>query len=216
MFKRAIAASLIIFTACIAYAQDDNERYTEGKHYKAIATPLKTSYRDEEIGELMEFFSYSCIHCFRLEAGVERYLAEKPDNIRFTQVPVMFNERQAPEVRAYYVVEVLNLGGSAHKAIFDYINVQRKPLRTDAQFAQFFEQFGLSQDDYMKQAYSFAVNAKVNTSIYLTGKSEITGTPSILVNGKYLIDSGAVGGNEVALYAGQWLVEYLASDVNNQ
>lgn len=206
--KKALISGLLALFAFAVYAEEP--RYQEGVHYQRLSTPLKTSFRGDEIGEIMEFFSYNCIHCFNLEPAVERFLEEKPDNIRFTPVPVMFNERQAPEVRAYYVLKTLKLDKSAHRAIYDAIHRDRQSLRTDKQFAKFFEKnFGVDEDKYMATAYSFAVDPQVNRSVVMTGTSGIGGTPSIIVNGQYLIDSRAVGGNEMALYAAKWLVENL-------
>lgn len=205
MLKRIIAACFVVLAPFAAQAEE--ERYIEGVHYTTLPTPLQTTFRGEEIGEIMEFFSYGCIHCANLEPAIARFLAEKPENIRFTGVPVMFNERQAPEVRAYYVIKTLRLGDEAHQAVFKAIHNERKSLRSDAQFAKFFTQFGVSEDKYMATAYSFGVDPLVKKSIYLTGGSGIGGTPSIMANGKYLIDSNKVGGNEMALYVAKWLIE---------
>ena len=207
MLKRALVLCFVTLTAFAACAEE-TPRYVEGKHYTVLNTPLKTNHRGDEIGEIIEFFSYGCIHCYNFEPAVDRFLAEKPDNIRFTQVPVMFNERQAPEVRAYYVILTKKLGHDAHKAVFDAIHKNRKSLRTDKAFAKFFaDNFDMTEDQYMATAYSFGVDPMVNKSIYYTGNSGIGGTPTIMANGKYLIDSSAVGGNEMALYVAKWLVE---------
>jgi len=212
MLKRSLVFIGLLFTALSVHAEDE-ARYVEGVHYQVLSTPLKTSFRGDEIGEIMEFFSYGCIHCFNLEPALNRFLAEKPDNIRFTGVPVMFNERQQPEVRAYYVQKTLKLGPEAHQAIFDAIHKDRKSLRSDKQFAKFFaDELGVSEEKYMQTAYSFGVDPQVQKSVYLTGASGIGGTPSIIANGKYLIDSGAVGGNEMALYAAKWLIERDAAE----
>lgn len=205
MLQRALALLLMVFAIAGAQAE---ERYVEGQHYTVLEEPLKTSFRGDEIGEIVEFFSYNCIHCYNFEGPVKRFLAEKPDNIRFTQIPVMFNERQAPEVRAYYVAKTLKLGDEANEKIFTAIHKNRKSLRTDKQFASFFEdELGVDEEKYMATAYSFGVDPQVNRSIYMTGNSRIGGTPTVMANGKYIIDSGAVGGNEMALYVAKWLVE---------
>lgn len=207
MFKRTLMFCCA-FLVALSIQAEENPRFVEGQHYQVLSTPLKTSYRGSEVGEIMEFFSYGCIHCYNLEPAIARFLADKPENIRFTGVPVMFNERQEPEVRAYYVQQTLKLGDEAHQAIFSAIHKDRVSLRTDKQFAKFFaDNLGVSEDKYMQTAYSFGVDPLVKKSIYLTGTSGIGGTPSIVANGKYLIDSGAVGGNEMALYAAKWLVE---------
>lgn len=207
MIKRILALCLISLTSMAALAEDE-PRYQEGVHYTVLSTPLKTTYRGEEIGEIMEFFSYSCIHCYNFEPAIERFLDEKPDNIRFTQVPVMFNPRNEPEVRAYYVGQVLKIGDEANKVIFDTIHRERNALRSDAQFAKLFEdKLGVSEEKYMATAYSFGVDPMVQKSVRLTGNSRIGGTPTIIANGKYVIDSGAVGSNEMALYVAKYLVE---------
>lgn len=207
MFKRAVSVCLTLLASTGVFAADD-AKYQEGVHYTVLDNPLPTTTRGEEIGEIMEFFSYSCIHCFNVEPAIERFLEEKPDNIRFTQVPVMFNPRNEPEVRAYYVGQILKIGEQANKVIFDTIHKERKALRSDAQFANLFaEELGVSEEKYMATAYSFGVDPLVQKSIRLTGDSGVRGTPTIVANGKYVIDSGAVGGNEMALYAAKYLIE---------
>ncbi|MEJ2063156.1 MAG: thiol:disulfide interchange protein DsbA/DsbL [Reinekea sp.] len=207
MMKPLLAVSLVVFSlfGLNAFAEDE-PRYEEGKHYTLLSNPVKTTYRGDEIGEIMEFFSMSCIHCYHLEPGIERFLKEKPDNIRFTQVPVIFNNRQEPEARAFYVAEIMNLK-KAQPAIFERNFVERKPFRNDQDYAKFFTQFGMTEDEYMGKALSFAVDSKIKNAMYLTGTSAITGTPSIVVNGKYQIETGVVGGNETALYVAKWLIE---------
>lgn len=206
MLKRISLTALVLLTAVFSQAAE-TEKYVEGQHYIVLDKPLKTSYRGEEIGEIMEFFSYACIHCYNLEPGIARYLEQKPDNIRFTKVPVMFNGRQEAEVRAYYTVNTLRLGEEAHAAIYNEIHQKRNRLGTDSQFAKVLEPFGVTEEKYLATAYSFGVEPRVKAAAILTGQSQIKGTPGIVVNGKYLIESGAVGGNEAALYAAQWLVE---------
>lgn len=207
MLKRTLTLCLIALSSFAALAEEES-RYQEGVHYTVLSTPLTTSYRGEEIGEIMEFFSYSCIHCYNVEPAIERFVDEKPDNIRFTQIPVMFNPRNEPEVRAYYVGQILKIGEQANRVIFNTIHKERQALRSDAQFARLFaEKLGVSEDKYMATAYSFGVDPLVQKSIQLTGAARIAGTPTVIANGKYVIDSGAVGGNEMALYAAKYLVE---------
>jgi len=155
----------------------------------------------------MEFFSYSCIHCANLEPSLQAFKSNLPENIRFSPIPVMFNERQSAEVKAYYASVLLKINDDAHQSIFNEIHVARKALRSDKAFAQFFTRYGVSEDEYLAMANSFGVAGKVNQSVQLTGNSGIQGTPAIMANGKYLIDSGAVGGNNVALEVAQWLIE---------
>lgn len=211
MFKQPFFFIMLVLVSFSAVAEEP-PRYQEGVHYRTLAMPLKSTYRGEEIGEIVEFFSYSCIHCYNFEPVVEQFLQTKSDKIRFTALPVMFNERQAPEVRAYYVLQLKQLGKQAHQRIFDAIHAERKSLRTDKAFARFFaDNFDISEEDYMAAAYSFSVEPLVKKSVLYTGQSGIGGTPTIMANGKYVIDSSAVGGHEQALLVATWLIEQDAS-----
>jgi thiol:disulfide interchange protein DsbA len=192
------------FLSLFAFAED---KWVEGVHYKTLQQPLPTTYSGDEVGEIMEFFSYGCIHCANLEPAAQAFKKSLPDNIRFSPVPVMFNERQSAEVKAYYASVLLKINDEAHQAIFNEFHIARKPMRSDQTFAKFFTRYGISESDYLKMANSFGVMGKVNQSVQLTGNSGIQGTPAIMANGKYLIDSSAVGGNSVALEVAKWLVE---------
>ncbi|MDN3647684.1 thiol:disulfide interchange protein DsbA/DsbL [Reinekea marina] len=204
MIKKLMITAALFAVSLFAAAED---KWVEGVHYRTLANPLPTTYSGDEIGEITEFFSYGCIHCFNLEPAAQAFKKSLPENIRFSPVPVMFNERQSAEVKAYYASVLLKINDDAHQAIYNEFHVARKPMRSDKAFAKFFTRFGVSEDQYMAMANSFGVAGKVNQSIQLTGKSGIQGTPSIMANGKYLIDSGAVGGNNVALEVAKWLVE---------
>lgn len=204
MNKKILMAVALSFLSLFAIAED---KWVEGVHYKTLVNPLPTSYSGDEVGEIMEFFSYSCIHCANLEPSLQVFKSNLPENIRFSPIPVMFNERQSAEVKAYYASVLLKINDDAHQSIFNEIHVARKALRSDDSFAKFFTRYGVSEDEYLAMANSFGVAGKVNQSIQLTGNSGIQGTPAIMANGKYLIDSGAVGGNNAALEVAKWLIE---------
>lgn len=191
----------------VAVASQANEQWVDGVHYRTLPNALPTTYSGDQIGEIQEFFSYSCIHCFNFETPIAAFKASMPNNVKFTAIPVFFNERQAPEVKAFYAAQLLNVFDEAHMAIYNEIHVNRRPLRTDQAFAQFFERFNVSRDEYTKMISSFAVAGKVNQSAMLSRNSGITGTPSIMANGKYVINASAVGSNEKALEVALWLIQ---------
>ncbi len=155
----------------------------------------------------MEVFSYSCIHCFRLEPFIENWVEnQKPDDIRFTHVPVVFHDRQLPEVKAYYASKLLKVHDESHDAIFNEIHVNRNRLTDDEAFAEFFTRFGVSEEDYLTMANSFAVNVKANMAKEVTEKGQVTGTPSLVVNGRYLVTGRTAGSNEKMFDVAVWLI----------
>ena len=205
MLRQAMISAALAMVAVLSFAED--AQYQEGVHYQVLTNPLPTSFRGEEVGEIMEFFSYACIHCYNFEPAVERFKSTLPENIRFTPVPVMFNPRQEAEVKAFYISQMLGINDVVHMPIFNEIHNKRRAMRSDKSFAEFFANYGVEESKYLSYAQSFGINSKVNFSINLTRNSQIPGTPAIIVNGKYRIISEAVGGNEASLQVAQWLVE---------
>lgn len=203
MIKRLLGAALVV---CATLGLAQAEEYTAGQHYEVLPEKLPTNYRGEEAGEIMEIFSYSCIHCFNLEPFVQSWKQSKPDDIRFTPVPVMFSPRQAPEVKAYYASELLGINDESHRATYNEIHINRNRLSSDEDFAEFFTRFGVSEEEYMKMAGSFAVSVKVNQATKITEMSQVQGTPSLVVNGKYLVSGQTAGGNEKMFDVAEWLI----------
>ena len=42
--------------------------------------------------EVAEFFYYMCPHCYNFEPLVKEWLKDKPANVRFVQIPAMWNQ----------------------------------------------------------------------------------------------------------------------------
>jgi len=203
MIKRLLGAALVV-CATLGFAQA--EEYKAGQHYEVLPEKIPTNYRGSEAGEIMEIFSYGCIHCFNLEPFIQSWKQSKPDDIRFTPVPVVFNARQIPEVKAYYAAELLGIQDESHRATFNEVHINRNRLSSDEDFAEFYTRFGVSEDEYMKMANSFAVNVKVNQAQKVTEMSGVQGTPSLVVNGKYLVTGRTAGGNEKMFDVAVWLI----------
>ncbi len=203
MIKRLLGAALLV---CAFLGTTQAEEYKAGQHYLELPEKLPTNYRGEEAGEIMEIFSYSCIHCFNLEPFVQSWKQSKPDDVRFTPVPVLFNNRQIPEVKAFYASQLLKINDESHVPTYNEIHLNRNRLSSDEDFAEFFTRFGVSEEEYMNMANSFAVNVKVNQARKITEMSQIQGTPSLVVNGKYLVSGRTAGGNEKMFDVALWLI----------
>lgn len=203
MLKRLMLTAAVVV---LGFSSAQAEDFQAGTHYRVLPEKLPTSYRGDEAGEIQEIFSYSCIHCYNLEPFVQTWIQSKPDDIRFTHVPVLFNDRQLPEARAYYATQFLDIADATHMPIFNEIHLNRHRLGTDEGFADFISQFGVSKDDYLEMADSFAVNARINQARVITQKSGLSGTPSLVVNGRYLIDGRMAGSNQRMFEVAEWLV----------
>ena len=186
MIQKIIIALSLLLGSQLALAQA--EPYQEGVHYFKIAQiPAETG---SGIVEVTELFSYACSHCNTFEPFLESWNESKPDNVKFNRIAVAFG-RKAWEMlaRSYITAEMLGIEEQTHPAMMDAIWGQRKQFRTVDDLADFYAGFGVEKSAFLANYQSFAADSqlrKTQRDVQLFG---ITGTPSLVVNRKYRIQS---------------------------
>jgi thiol:disulfide interchange protein DsbA len=139
---------------------------------------------------------YSCIHCYNFEPHVQQWLTMKPDYINFVRVPTVWNPLARLHGQAFYAAEALGKGEEMHTPFFREIHVSGNLLENEAALAEFFSRFGVDETAFKSAFDSFAVHTKVQRADELTRRYRINGTPSVVVNGKYVTTASMAGGYE--------------------
>ena len=94
-----------------------------------------------------------------------------------------------------------------NSVIFQAMNVDNNPLASQADIAALFVANGVSEDDFSKAFNSFGVSSQVRQGIAIAKAAQITGTPALMVNGKYHVSSRKAGGQSDMLKVVDFLVE---------
>ncbi len=201
-----LGATMMLFGGTVQAQQEGMVPYQEGLHYfkidNAKAIPGDTV-------EVTEFFSYLCSHCNTFEPYVNSWAARIPDYVDFKRVPVVFG-RSSWELyaRAFATAEIMNLPEEAHMGMMDRIWKEKKMMRSLDQIADFYVEYGADKEKFLSTAQSFAVDGKIRKDQQLVRSYGITGTPSLVVAGKYRIaGSQAVPSFDVMLDVVDYLVE---------
>jgi len=158
--------------------------FKENVHYELVVPAQPTTTSGNKV-EVVEMFWYGCPHCFHLEPYVNRWLKKKPANVEFVRIPAIFQPSWEMAARAYYTAEVLGVLDKTHSALFDAIHELKKHFSSDADYQKFFEEHGVSANDFKRVFRSFAVEAKIRRAKDMTERYGIHGVPSLIVNGKY-------------------------------
>ena len=140
--------------------------------------------------EVVEVFGYTCPHCAHFEPLINAWKGKQPADVRVTPVPAAFGGYWETYARAFFAAETLGVLEKSHEQMFDAIHVSRK-LGLDAtpeQIGKFYEQYGVDAKTFANTMKSFGVETKLNRAKQFAARSQIEGTPSILVNGKYLVN----------------------------
>jgi thiol:disulfide interchange protein DsbA len=87
------------------------------------------------------------------------------------------------------------------------MHVQRKRLVSRLELRDLFEDNGVDPEQFDKAFDSFGVDSQVRQADARARSARISGTPSIMVAGKYLIETRAAGSQTNMLDIASYLVE---------
>ncbi len=150
--------------------------------------------------EVLEFFQYSCGHCYDLEPTMAAWKKKAPKDVEFRYVPTVWDESRKPQARLYYTLEALGLLDALHDKVYEAIHEKQIKLYAErpALDKWIAAQPGVDAKKFAETYDSFGVNNKVERAAQLTRNYRISGTPTVIVNGKYATGpSNAVVGNSV-------------------
>jgi thiol:disulfide interchange protein DsbA len=156
-----------------------------GTDYKLIDPAQPTSSGNKV--EVLEFFFYGCSHCFHLHPELTAWEKKMPKDVDLVFVPTIFNPGWEPMAYTYYALEVLGKNHELHNALYDAWNVNNIDLSDESKIAAFVAKHGVDSKKFSEAYHSFGVQSKIMRSKQLTQTYIIRGTPTLIVDGKYLI-----------------------------
>ena len=180
------------------------EQFEEGTHYEVIETPVRTA--DPGKIEVAEFFWYGCGHCYTFEPMLTQWKKTIAEDVDFRGSPAIWNQKMEIHARAFYTAQVLGVLDTMHPVIFQAMNVDRKRLSSEEEIEELFVANGVAAEDFVKAFSSFGVNSQVRQANSRVRAAKVSGTPSMMVNGKYRIDTRQAGSQANMLKIADYLV----------
>jgi thiol:disulfide interchange protein DsbA len=191
MFKRfaplrvlGLLAGLVLATACTAAGSHEPAPYTDGAEYVTIPGP---AHRLSDAGkvEVVEVFSYGCIHCAHFAPIADQMRKQLPPGVVFKLMPAAFNDEWVPYARAFYAAQKLGVVDQTHLALFKAKFDDHYPISTLDELADFYASHGVNRADFLRIASSDEVTAQIRKDAALVQQWQVDGTPTVVVNGKY-------------------------------
>jgi len=206
MIKQVLlTVSLLVFGIAGAVGQNAAKTYVIGTDYDLISPAVRTA--DPGKIEVVEFFWYGCGHCYTFEPVLEQWKKTLPEDANFRGVPAIWQEKMELHAKAYYTAEALGVLDKMHLVIFQAMNVDRKTLGSQAEIATLFVANGVSEEDFNKAFNSFGVKSQVSQAAATAKAAGLSGTPALMVNGKYYVSGRKSGSQAEMLEVVDYLVE---------
>jgi thiol:disulfide interchange protein DsbA len=173
-----VAAVLFISGTALAEAE-------LGKDYSLLNPPQPTSTKKIEV---LEFFFYGCSHCFHLHPLLSGWEKTMPKDVELVFVPTVFRDSWEPMANTYYALESMGKQQQLHDALYRAWNEQNMALVDEDTIADFVAKHGVDRAKFTAAYNSFAVQSKVTRAKQMIRSYGINGTPTLVVEGKYVIE----------------------------
>lgn len=204
----SVLVGLLLTKLCLAFSP--------GVDYQVLSlNPIPAAMVGQKPGEIkvVEFFSYACPWCFKLDPALTAWEKTLPANVTLTRVPVVFQSQWAMFTRVFYVATELHVEKKLHKNIFDAVQASYPEDPSAATPFSILKAVDFSTDQGIRDYFiaqginPIAINAVLNNPTRLdrdiTQASDlakallIAEIPSVVVNGRYLVSNRYSGGDNV-------------------
>lgn len=200
-FRLLVAGLSLFIVSSAAYSQVS--RYVAGTHYTTLETPVRTA--DTAKIEVIELFWYGCPGCYAFEPHMANWESEQGSDIDHKRLPAVWNPMTKIHAQAFFAAQSLNALDKVHDSFFDEFHQNRNRLNNEVVIQEFFESCGVSKDDFDSVFNSFSVRTRVNQAEKKMKEYGPAQTPSIYINGKYVVSLGE-GGFQQMLDVADYLV----------
>jgi thiol:disulfide interchange protein DsbA len=180
-------AMLLAATACfVSAAPAQDVRARQNIEYRLIAPqPVETG----ESIEVIDFFWYGCPYCNELQPALDDWLKRKPPDVALRRIPVILKDNWAAHARIYYALEVLGEVERLHQKVYHGYHVEELHMSRPEIMEQWAEKHSIDRQKWRDAYYSPEVDARVARALQLTRRYDVQGTPSVVVDGRYLTSS---------------------------
>jgi len=183
-FLRHLAAMLLLGAiAMTAAARPSNPQLN-------VDYQLLSIQQDAEAGkkvEIIEFFGYFCDHCYRLDLPITNWARQHKDKVLFRRVHVKFGDGMAMQQRMFYTLAAMGeLTNSMHHKIFQAMQEQRYPFRTDVQVFRWIEENGIDRQKFVEMFQSFYVESLCKQGTGFLDTYKVDGVPMIVIDGRFV------------------------------
>jgi thiol:disulfide interchange protein DsbA len=220
MMRKSLLSSLLLALLFVGTTSRADTNWVEGKNYFKIQPAQPTSTPGKI--EVMEVFSYGCPACNHFYPTAEKIRAALPPNAVMVYLPAAFNTAEDWPMfqRAYLTALAMGISEKTHGAMFDAIwkngelaitdpqtDRLKNPLPSIEDAAKFYaRKTGIKANDFVATSKSFSIDAQMRRADQLIKTYKVPSTPTMIINGKYRLDTTSAGGLDQIVELVKYLV----------
>jgi thiol:disulfide interchange protein DsbA len=186
-FSRSLMAAGVAAAGGLALKPALAQRigFKEGTDYTRLPKPASVSSPVGQV-EVVEFFAYTCIHCFNFEPLFDAWIQKKPAHVSVRRIPVAFSQGFVPFQRLYFTLEAMGLVDKLHTPVFKAVHEERLPLGSPESILAWVVKQGVDKDKFSAIFNGAAVKQAAQATA-LQDAYQVEGTPAMGVAGRFYI-----------------------------
>lgn len=149
---------------------------------------------DPDTIEVIEFFWYGCPHCYRFSPHIDRWKRSKPEDVSFQHMPAILSPRWELHAKAFFAARIMDELERFHPAMFAAIHDDNMRLDSVTEIGDFASSLGIDSERFVATMNSFAVDTRVRRVKNLQRAYGISGTPTVVIDGRYRTSGNIAGG----------------------
>ena len=139
--------------------------------------------------EVIDFFWYGCPYCNELQPALEDWIKRKSADVAVRRVPVILKDNWAPHARIYYTLDLLGEVERLHQKVYHSYHVEELAMSKPDVMEQWAAKNGIERRRWVDAYFSPEVDGRIARAFQATKRYDIQGTPSLVVDGRYLTSS---------------------------
>ena len=207
MFKTLLVALTGLSLSAAVSAQE----LVEGKDYTLLESPVATQVDEDQI-EVTEVFWFGCPHCYRLQTPVNEWYDTLEDDVSVVHMPATMGGNWNTHATAFYAAESLGIEEDLHADFFDAIHQDGRKLTDSDEIAEFFSDYGVSEEDAKKALTSFNVRSDVNKANSRMREMRLMGVPALVIDGRFVVTPSSAGSLENMPQVAEALIERVRTE----
>lgn len=182
--------SVCTLLAAGAAAADAPVTLVEGQNFRTLATPMPVESGNKI--EVLEAFSYGCVHCYQFEPALRAWKAHQPADVQMNYLPASFNPIFELFARGYFAAKAMGIADSTHEKVFDTVWGAGIQPKDDEQLISLYVRLGADRAKFSEALASMGVQAALSAAGVKAERLKLEGTPTLYVDGKYQVLTNGV------------------------
>jgi protein dithiol oxidoreductase (disulfide-forming) len=136
--------------------------------------------------EVIDFFWYGCPYCNQLQPSLEEWIKRKPPDVALRRIPAILRDSWVPHARIFYALELLNELERLHLKVYHGYHVDDLHMSKPDVMEQWAVKNGIDRRRWVDAYFSPELDGKIARAQRATKAYALEGTPTLVVDGRYL------------------------------